>query len=648
MATRHKTIASVSASDKNKKVKTPSPPSIQTRSMLNDKERKKINQKEDKRDKPTKKAKPGQGQPAVTPPGSQTLVSTFFHTKRDNLEESKEDSDVGINVQEDEGEDSTNMHALTVRATSSSVDSQHDNGSQPFTYTLLPSCSLLTPTTMTNATTVQAGAPMQSTGTATTTTVAANAIISANSVTPINTTIGGSNSNTAFNHTEFTTKLLEYQRQMTKCLNEQSMFVPSGASSDPIAVAIKDQAPHPIFQSATMRTARSMQNLQQKESYSTKEVFSMLQRMNSTMNAVRDDTASIKKALLKSNQDVSKLARMQKEDRAAIVAVGEELDFYKDKVKLLTEAVHKLEGKMERQEEKIQDFDRERNSANLIVHGFKEQKEEDCQEKIDSFFKDKLKVGETLNIVSAHRMGKFRPKQTRPILVTLANRKDKGKIFGNLKNLKGIKAEAGKHYTVKDHLPKRQGEERKRFEQYKYINRTLPTTAQRLELSFKKGKMKVGEKLYDKPLTMPTTKFLVDLDFQDVEDLSQLPVATGLTKKVEDSTYKVCCAKPDEISQVPLLYAHMKLRFPSATHISMAYRFPGEDFTANQGYEDDGDYGNGHTLLNALLDSDQMNIVLFIVRYFGGTHLGPVRFEIISELAADILDRVAKGEPGCK
>ena len=96
-------------------------------------------------------------------------------------------------------------------------------------------------------------------------------------------------------------------------------------------------------------------------------------------------------------------------------------------------------------------------------------------------------------------MGEFEKNKDRTIQVVLKRPSDKGKVFSNISNLKDVKGETKKGYSIREHLPEALAEERRRFDQLKYMNRKQPTIAQRLELSFKKGTIRVK----DSPLVQP-------------------------------------------------------------------------------------------------------------------------------------------------
>ena len=78
----------------------------------------------------------------------------------------------------------------------------------------------------------------------------------------------------------------------------------------------------------------------------------------------------------------------------------------------------------------------------------------------------------------------------------------------------------------------------------------------------------------------------------------------------------------------------MKLFYPSADHIITAY-----STQSHQGYHDDGEYGDGHKILQPLKLLKHMNIAVFVVRYYGNVHLVPNRHSVIESCVKQALEQ---------
>jgi hypothetical protein len=70
----------------------------------------------------------------------------------------------------------------------------------------------------------------------------------------------------------------------------------------------------------------------------------------------------------------------------------------------------------------------------------------------------------------------------------------------------------------------------------------------------------------------------------------------------------------------------------TADHMIYAYKYG-----TSSGCCDDGEHGAGTRLLKILNDKKVRNGIVVVTRWFGGDHLGPRRFELIQNCAADAI-----------
>ena len=78
-------------------------------------------------------------------------------------------------------------------------------------------------------------------------------------------------------------------------------------------------------------------------------------------------------------------------------------------------------------------------------------------------------------------------------------------------------------------------------------------------------------------------------------------------------------------------------RVARATHNIYAYRIMSGGGVFEH-YEDDGEYGAGGRLLDLLLDNDICDQMICVTRWYGGTHLGPGRFNHILDAGRRVLE----------
>jgi putative IMPACT (imprinted ancient) family translation regulator len=77
----------------------------------------------------------------------------------------------------------------------------------------------------------------------------------------------------------------------------------------------------------------------------------------------------------------------------------------------------------------------------------------------------------------------------------------------------------------------------------------------------------------------------------------------------------------------------------SADHNIYAYR-TGKDRNLKEGFSDDGEPGAGKRLLEMLQNEETTNAVVVCTRWFGGVHIGPKRFDHITECAKVALSKL--------
>ena len=99
------------------------------------------------------------------------------------------------------------------------------------------------------------------------------------------------------------------------------------------------------------------------------------------------------------------------------------------------------------------------------------------------------------------------------------------------------------------------------------------------------------------------------------------------------SEYYSYIAKVNSEKDVQQAYLKVKIKHADATHVSCAYRLDNPLGPYHQQAIDDKDYGIGRSLLKILKQKEMCCFAIFLVRYYGHTHLGKRRFKIAEILA---------------
>ena len=80
--------------------------------------------------------------------------------------------------------------------------------------------------------------------------------------------------------------------------------------------------------------------------------------------------------------------------------------------------------------------------------------------------------------------------------------------------------------------------------------------------------------------------------------------------------------------------------YGDATHIVSVFQLSNPRGPFNHEGLDDGELGAGRSILKVLKQKNVEGACVFIVHYYGGLKMGGKHFEIYSQLAVDILDKM--------
>jgi putative IMPACT (imprinted ancient) family translation regulator len=96
---------------------------------------------------------------------------------------------------------------------------------------------------------------------------------------------------------------------------------------------------------------------------------------------------------------------------------------------------------------------------------------------------------------------------------------------------------------------------------------------------------------------------------------------------------------------VPLIMASLlkDKSLASATHNMFAYSVGG-GIGFKEGLNDDGEHGGARKILNILQKHNVQNKIVIVTRWYGGSHIGPKRFDAIAKCTTDILGIKEKTE----
>ena len=111
----------------------------------------------------------------------------------------------------------------------------------------------------------------------------------------------------------------------------------------------------------------------------------------------------------------------------------------------------------------------------------------------------------------------------------------------------------------------------------------------------------------------------------------------------QGSRFNVYVTSATALQEVRSKLLHVRKKHSDATHVSMAYRLSGINKAYDEGCVDDLEIGQGRRMLAILQKKQVTDIMIMVVRHYGGTHIGKKRFDIPADLADTAIDKYNRG-----
>ena len=277
------------------------------------------------------------------------------------------------------------------------------------------------------------------------------------------------------------------------------------------------------------------------------------------------------------------------------------------------------------QEDLIQQKQRSMQN-NLIIHNIAESEGEDLFVKLSDFFRSALLISseamDKIQVHKMHRMGfKRNDKFCRPLIINVDER-TKSIILSHTKHLKG------KPQNVYVQMP-RELIERK--------NQLLPhykdARSRNIPAKWIGDKLKLNDKTVAVERPQAAKSGSISADKSVGRTVCRTPKINVKGSLFQGS--KVDISDPQDA----LAALHAVYKAPDvggATHNIYAYRVSsGGQITSY--YDDDGEHGAGRRILKMMEDNHVTNSLICVTRWYGGNHIGPIRFDCIVDCAKEAI-----------
>ena len=375
---------------------------------------------------------------------------------------------------------------------------------------------------------------------------------------------------------------------------------------------------------------------------STNEVYRILGEVNKTLKDIKKEIVEIKGHNTTTAEQIQGLSHDYDEVQDILGRQEKIVNRCQDKMAFLSNNAERVEHYMADFNNRLLKLEAGTTKNNLLISGLNEEEGEDCVKKCATFMENGLKLpGGEVKISDAYRLGKAKPGITRPIVMSLHRKEQKGVIFKNASKLKGT------NQYVNDQLPEQLEEEQRRFKQITAANRKLPKEQQQF-MKIEKGKLMIGEQgknryQFKPKVQVPTLKEINALDDDELLDICDMEMMASEIVEEKGSKFQVYVGAANSKIQIRRMYQHLKIKYPGATHITLAYRLIGLDKANDEGLCDDFEHGLGRKLLALLLQEEKKQIAVFSVRHYGGELLYKNRFDIPVGLATNTIKAMENG-----
>lgn len=376
-----------------------------------------------------------------------------------------------------------------------------------------------------------------------------------------------------------------------------------------------------------------------------KDLGTTTKSLNKSVQGLKGEITRLRNDYTSQENKVSQIEHTQTQETVKVQVMMAKLEEHEERINMLISTVVRQDETINALKNTIHHMQTSAMKQNVIVYNLEvptsANKQEGARENVTwtimAFLKTEMGIDETkIKIKKAFRMGKG---EIKPILVSFSDENSRQVVLNNLDKLKGKVNSKGKAYFISEQLPEEIAENKRQNYYRKQQNKKLPEQHQ-VDLAIKQNQLFLGEDKFVLPVQPLTPSTWLRKTPTELEVIDQYPVISGEVQEKQHSFFASYACEVKTLDDVQKAYYKVRRMEPEATHVMCAYRLPGLDFVRLQSFLDDGEHGAGRQLLELLNEENVFNRAVFVVRYYGGTHLGPLRFKIILQVAKTALSEL--------
>lgn len=367
----------------------------------------------------------------------------------------------------------------------------------------------------------------------------------------------------------------------------------------------------------------------------TSKIVNMISKLQETVEDIQKNTRQQIRINSNTSSDIRRLDEKSGKNKKEIAQLRQELTDYKFQLRLVENVVIWQDEQIAALNRKITEAQQREMYPNLVISGIIEEPNENPIMKYNEFVKDQLEIQE---LIPAHRAYRVGAGQDRPLIVELRDPiTHKGKIYSKVSKLKGKANSKGGRFFISDHLPEELNENRRRTNEL-FSENKKKNEKEKLKMSISKGRLLIEDKPYTKAISPPKPNDIFNPSDNLLDLADEIDMVKGKEEKEGKCQFVAYAAVVKDHEDIKAAYTKVRMKYAYATHVVCAYRLQGKHTPNLQDYSDDGEFGAGRTILSELKTKQISNIVVFMIRIFGGKHLGPKRYNIFRKVANSAIE----------
>ena len=364
-------------------------------------------------------------------------------------------------------------------------------------------------------------------------------------------------------------------------------------------------------------------------------LFDMQQQLAKMNNSVNDPKRGLKAR-------VNTVTGDTEDNTNRIIQLEQENEMLRENQRIMIGLMQRMSDKLERMYTKVENLIVRSMQQNFVIHNHEFELAEgepawDLRPIVEEFLQEKLGMSvNSREIFVAHKLGE-------ESIVARVDPALKNEVFNRVGRLQGQKNSKNKDIYITDQQP--EGPRARRMyakELQKEIianNQHLPKD-QRPKVEVKQDRVYVNKDLRKNTCPAPKPIDVLDVEPEERKMIDKIKFAQCEERTEKGSSFRGLCAKASNRVEIRRAYKKARIMFPGATHIMAGYAYKQSKDRIEYGRDDDGEWGGSHRIVEAIKSANASNVVVFVIRQYGGEHLGGSRFKHIKACAEKALEEI--------